>query len=89
MYLCGFTINVLTLWLLCWQQDGGRRRDSMTENIYKKMEQGINKWQAARDGSKEIYFAVIATSITLAVVFLLLYSAGICGDGFSVNSELS
>ena len=40
----------------------------------------MNKWQAAKEGSKEIYFAVIATSITLAVVFLAdHFLAGICG----------
>ena len=52
----------------------------VTENIFKKMEERMNKWQAAREGSKEIYFAVIATSITLAVVFLTHhFLAGICG----------
>jgi multidrug efflux pump len=30
----------------------------VTENIFKKMEQGMDKWQAAREGSREIYFAV-------------------------------
>jgi len=30
----------------------------------------MEKWRAAREGSKEIYFAVISTSITLAIVFL-------------------
>ena len=71
MYLCGFTINVLTL-LAIVLATGLVVDDGIvvTENIYKKMEQGMNKWQAAREGSKEIYFAVIATSITLAIVFL-------------------
>ena len=51
----------------------------VTENIYKKMEAGMDKWQAAKEGSKEIYFAVIATSITLAVVFLAHhFPAGFC-----------
>lgn len=41
------------------------------------------KWQAARDGSKEIYFAVIATSITLAVVFLpIIFLQGFVGRLF-------
>jgi multidrug efflux pump len=55
----------------------------VTENIYKKMEQGMNKWQAAREGSKEIYFAVIATSITLAVIFLpIVFLQGFVGRLF-------
>ena len=45
----------------------------VTENIYKKLEGGMNKYQAAREGSKEIFFAVISTSITLAVVFLPVF----------------
>ncbi len=55
----------------------------VTENIYKKMEKGMNKWQAALEGSKEIYFAVIATSITLAVVFLpIVFMQGFVGRLF-------
>jgi multidrug efflux pump len=55
----------------------------VTENIYKKMEKGMNKWQAALEGSKEIYFAVIATSITLAVVFLpVIFLEGFVGSLF-------
>ena len=43
----------------------------------------MNKWQAAREGSKEIYFAVIATSITLAVVFLpIMFLEGFVGRLF-------
>ncbi|MGB4844516.1 MAG: efflux RND transporter permease subunit, partial [Ferruginibacter sp.] len=71
MYLFGFTINVLTL-LAIVLATGLVVDDGIvvTENIYKKMEAGMNKWKAAREGSKEIYFAVISTSITLAIVFL-------------------
>jgi multidrug efflux pump len=84
MYLCGFTINVLTL-LAIVLATGLVVDDGIvvTENIYKKMERGMNKWQAARDGSKEIYFAVIATSITLAVVFLpIIFLEGFVGRLF-------
>ena len=84
MYLCGFTINVLTL-LAIVLATGLVVDDGIvvTENIYKKMEQGMNKWQAAREGSKEIYFAVIATSITLAVVFLpIVFLEGFVGRLF-------
>ena len=84
MYLCGFTINVLTL-LGIVLATGLVVDDGIvvTENIYKKMEGGMDKWQAARDGSKEIYFAVIATSITLAVVFLpIIFLEGFVGRLF-------
>ncbi len=69
MYLMGFTINVLSL-LAIVLATGLVVDDGIvvTENIYKKMEKGMNKYQAALEGSKEIYFAVISTSITLAVV---------------------
>ncbi len=84
MYVFGFTINVLTL-LAIVLATGLVVDDGIvvTENIYKKMERGMNKWQAARDGSKEIYFAVIATSITLAVVFLpIIFLEGFVGRLF-------
>ncbi|MBK9530952.1 MAG: efflux RND transporter permease subunit [Chitinophagaceae bacterium] len=84
MYLFGFTINVLTL-LAIVLATGLVVDDGIvvTENIYKKMEAGMNKWKAAREGSKEIYFAVISTSITLAVVFLpIIFLEGFVGRLF-------
>ena len=84
MYICGFTINVLTL-LAIVLATGLVVDDGIvvTENIYKKMEGGMNKWKAAVEGSKEIYFAVIATSITLAVVFLpIIFLQGFVGRLF-------
>jgi multidrug efflux pump len=84
MYLMGFTINVLSL-LAIVLATGLVVDDGIvvTENIYKKMERGMNKWQAAVEGSKEIYFAVIATSITLAVVFLpIIFLQGFTGRLF-------
>ena len=84
MYLCGFTINVLTL-LAIVLATGLVVDDGIvvTENIYKKMEHGMSKWQAAKEGSKEIYFAVIATSITLAIVFLpIIFLEGFVGRLF-------
>ena len=84
MYLCGFTINVLTL-LAIVLATGLVVDDGIvvTENIYKKMEAGMGKWQAAKEGSKEIYFAVIATSITLAFVFLpIIFLEGFVGRLF-------
>jgi multidrug efflux pump len=84
MYLAGFTINVLSL-LAIVLATGLVVDDGIvvTENIYKKLERGMNKWQAAKEGSKEIYFAVIATSITLAVVFLpIIFLEGFVGRLF-------
>ena len=84
MYLTGFTINVLTL-LAIVLATGLVVDDGIvvTENIYKKMEGGMDKWKAAKEGSKEIYFAVIATSITLAVVFLpIIFLQGFTGRLF-------
>ncbi|HYG04572.1 MAG TPA: efflux RND transporter permease subunit [Chryseosolibacter sp.] len=84
MYLCGFSINVLTM-LGIVLATGLVVDDGIvvTENIYKKLEEGMNKYQAAKEGSKEIFFAVIATSITLAVVFLpILFLQGFVGRLF-------
>lgn len=84
MYLAGFTINVLTL-LAIVLATGLVVDDGIvvTENIFKKMEQGMDKYKASRLGSKEIYFAVIATSITLAIVFLpVIFLQGFVGRLF-------
>src|SRR5688500_1542707 len=84
MYLSEFTNNVLSL-LGIGLATGLVVDDGIvvTENIYKKMEGGMNKWRAAVEGSKEIYFAVIATSITLAVVFLpIIFLQGFVGRLF-------
>lgn len=84
MYLCGFSINVLTM-LGIVLATGLVVDDGIvvTENIYKKLESGMNKYKAAREGSKEIFFAVISTSITLAVVFLpILFLEGFVGRLF-------
>jgi multidrug efflux pump len=84
MYLCGFSINVLTM-LGIVLATGLVVDDGIvvTENIYKKLESGMNKYRAAREGSEEIFFAVISTSITLAIVFLpILFLEGFVGRLF-------
>jgi multidrug efflux pump len=84
MYLMGFSINVLTL-LAIVLATGLVVDDGIvvTENIFKKMEEGMNKHKAALEGSKEIYFAVIATSLTLAIVFLpIIFLEGFVGRLF-------
>src|SRR5215203_3951117 len=84
MYVAGFTINVLSL-LAIVLATGLVVDDGIvvTENIFKKLEAGMSKWQAAKEGSREIYFAVISTSITLAVVFLpIIFLEGFVGRLF-------
>jgi multidrug efflux pump len=55
----------------------------VTENIFKKIEAGMDKYKAAKEGAKEIYFAVISTSITLAIVFLpIVFLQGFVGRLF-------
>lgn len=69
----GFTINILTLLALVLAI--GMVVDDaiiVLENIYRHMEMGKSRMQAALDGSREIGFAVIATTITLVAVFVPL-----------------
>ncbi|MCW3103473.1 MAG: cation/multidrug efflux pump [Bacteroidetes bacterium] len=84
MYLMGYSINVLTL-LAIVLATGLVVDDGIvvTENIYKKIEGGLPPLQAAHEGSKEIYFAVISTSITLAAVFMpVIFLEGFVGRLF-------
>lgn len=84
MYIMGFTINILTL-LAIVLATGLVVDDGIVvaENIYKKMEAGMDKRRAAKEGSEEIYFAVIATSITLAIIFLpIVFLQGFTGRLF-------
>jgi HAE1 family hydrophobic/amphiphilic exporter-1/multidrug efflux pump len=84
MYYAGFSINVLTLLALVLAT--GLVVDDgivVTENIFRKLEGGMDIKDAAREGSKEIIFAVISTSITLAVVFLpIVFIQGFVGSLF-------
>lgn len=84
MYLAGFSINVLTLLSLVLAT--GLVVDDgivVTENIFKKIEQGMDKYTAAKEGSKEIFFAVVSTSLTLAIVFLpIIFLQGFVGRLF-------
>ena len=84
MYVAGFSINVLTLvaivlaiGLVC--------DDAIVvlENIYTKIEDGMPPLEAAIKGSKEIYFAVISTTVALAAVFLpIIFLSGLTGRLF-------
>jgi multidrug efflux pump len=84
MYVMGFSINVLTL-LAIVLATGLVVDDGIvvTENIFKKVEEGMRPMEAAFAGSKEIFFAVISTSITLAAVFLpVIFLQGFVGRLF-------
>jgi hydrophobe/amphiphile efflux-1 (HAE1) family protein len=84
MYIAGFTINILTL-LGIVLATGLVVDDGIvvTENIFRKLEHGFPIRKAALEGSKEIFFAVISTSITLAIVFLpVIFLEGFVGRLF-------
>ena len=84
MYIMGYSINVLSL-LAIVLATGLVVDDGIvvTENIYKKVEGGMDSVQAAILGSREIFFAVISTSITLAAVFLpVIFMEGFVGKLF-------
>jgi hydrophobe/amphiphile efflux-1 (HAE1) family protein len=84
MYVSGFTINILTL-LGIVLATGLVVDDGIvvTENIFRKLEQGFPIHKAALEGSKEIFFAVISTSLTLAVVFMpVVFLQGFVGRLF-------
>ncbi len=84
MYLSGFSINILTL-LAIVLATGLVVDDGIvvTENIFKKIEEGMSPKEAAIKGSNEIFFAVISTSVTLAVVFIpIIFIEGFVGRLF-------
>ena len=84
MYLAGYSINVLTL-LAIVLAIGIVVDDAIVvmENIYVKVENGLPPLKAGLEGSKEIYFAIIATTITLiAVFFPIVFLQGITGRLF-------
>jgi len=84
MYLAGFTINVLTL-LAIVLSIGLVVDDAivMMENIYVKIERGMKPRQAGLEGANEIFFAIIATTITLVAVFIpIVFLEGMTGRLF-------
>jgi len=84
-YFAGFTLNILTLLALVLAI-GLVVDDAIVvlENVYRHMEMGKSRLQAALDGSKEIGFAVLATTITLVAVFVpLAFLTGSVGRLFN------
>ena len=84
MYLAGFSINVLSM--LAIVLSVGLVVDDaivMTENIYIRIERGMSPKEAGIEGSKEIFFAVISTTITLVAVFFpIVFMEGTTGRLF-------
>lgn len=84
MYLAGFSINVLSM-LAVVLAVGLVVDDAIvvTENIYLKAEKGMPVMEAAVKGSKEIFFAVISTTITLVAIFFpIVFLEGMTGRLF-------
>lgn len=84
MYLFGFTINVLSM-LAIVLAVGLVVDDAivMTENIYIRIERGMPPKEAGIEGAKEIFFAVISTTITLVAVFFpIVFMEGMTGRLF-------
>jgi multidrug efflux pump len=84
MYLFGFSINVLTL-LAIVLAVGLVVDDAIVvmENIFVKVEEGMSPLEAAFKGSKEIYFAIISTTVVLVCVFLpVVFLSGTTGRLF-------
>ncbi len=84
MYVFNFSINILTL-LGIVLATGLVVDDAIVvmENIFRRIEEGQKPYEAAHEGSKEIYFAIISTSITLIIVFLpIVFLQGLTGRLF-------
>ena len=84
MYLAGFSINILTLFAVVLSI--GLVVDDaivMMENIYAKIEAGMSPKEAGLAGAKEIFFAVISTTVTLVAVFFpIVFLQGVTGRLF-------
>ena len=84
MNMLGFSINILSL--LAMVLAIGLVVDDaivMLENIYRHIEDGMSPMQAAFKGSREIGFAIIAMTLTLAAVYLpFAFSTGRTGKLF-------
>lgn len=84
MYISGFSINVLTM--LAVVLSVGLVVDDaivVAENIYVRIERGMAPKEAGIEGSKEIFFAVVSTTITLISVFLpIVFMEGMTGRLF-------
>jgi multidrug efflux pump len=85
MFVAGFSINVLTM--LAIVLSVGLVVDDaivVTENIYVRIERGMTPREAGIEGSKEIFFAVVSTTVTLIAVFIpIVFMEGMTGRLFT------
>ncbi|AZY53680.1 efflux RND transporter permease subunit [Bordetella avium] len=84
MYMFGFSINTLTL-LAMVLAIGLVVDDAIVvlENIFRHIENGMPRMQAAIQGSREIGFAVVAMTMTLVTVYApLVFATGRTGRLF-------
>ncbi|KAA6319150.1 Multidrug resistance protein MdtB [termite gut metagenome] len=84
MYVAGFSINVLSM-LAIVLAVGLVVDDAivMTENIYIRVEKGMAPREAGIEGAKEIFFAIVSTTVTLVAVFFpLVFMEGMTGRLF-------
>ncbi|MDH5603577.1 MAG: efflux RND transporter permease subunit, partial [Cyclobacteriaceae bacterium] len=84
LYAAGFSINILSLLGLVLAT-GLVVDDAIVvmENIYVKIEAGIHPIKAAFEGSREVFFAVLATSVALVCVFIpIFFMSGLTGQLF-------
>ena len=84
MFLLGYSINTITL--LAWILAIGLVVDDaivVLENIHRHIEPGINATTAATHGTREIRFAIVAMTFTLATVYIPIgFTAGLVGQLF-------
>ncbi len=84
LYFFGFTLNTFTL--LGLSLAIGIVVDDaimMLENIVRHFEMGKNRRQASLDGSREITFAAIATTLAIAAIFIpVVFMQGVVGRFF-------
>ena len=82
--LMGFSLNLMTL--LALSLSIGLIIDDaivVRENIFRRMERGENPKEAASKGTKEIAFAVLATSLAVLAVFMpVAFTSGVVGQFF-------
>ena len=84
MYLCGYSLNNLSLMALT-VATGFVVDDAIVvlENVSRKLEAGMPRWQAALEGTREVGFTVISMSLSLIAVFIpILLMGGIVGRYF-------
>ncbi len=84
LYVAGFSLNMITLFALVLVIDTVvDDAIVMTENIYVRIERGMPPKEAGIEGAKEIFFAVISTTITLVAVFFpIVFMDGMTGRLF-------